>query len=97
MNPETQRQQLLFVWTDESSLDARIIAWNFHDGCDPEADAVELDYRRGVDVLADGWRLLQASQLVNRPAGDEHQHGVFEFEWIFERIVHLPHVVHRDR
>lgn len=97
MNPETQRQQLLFVWTDESSLTGRIIAWSFHDGRDAEADAAELEYRRGVDVLADGWRLIQAAQLVNRPAGDEHQHGVFEYEWIFERIVHLPHVTYQDR
>lgn len=97
MNPETQRQQLLFVWTDESSLNGRIIGWNFHDGANPDADVPELDYRRGVDVLADGWRLIQGSQLLNRPAGDEYQHGVFEFEWIFERIVQLPHAVRTDR
>lgn len=97
MNPEAERQQLLFVWTDDSSLQGRIVAWSFHDGRDPEADATELDYRRAVDVLADGWRLIQCSQLHTRPAGDEHQHGVLEFEWIFERIVQLPHPPHRDR
>jgi hypothetical protein len=87
VNPETERQQLLFVWTDESSLHGRIIGWNFHDGNDPASDQIDLPYERGVDVLADGWRLLQAAQLTTRPAGDEFQHGVLEFEWIFERIV----------
>lgn len=87
MNSETQRQQLLFVWTDESSLHGRVVGWSFFDGNDPLADLTDLEYRRGVDVLADGWRLIQGSQLVNRPAGDEYQHGVLEFEWIFERIV----------
>ena len=87
MNCETERQQLLFVWTDESSLHGRIIGWSFFDGNDRAADLTDHDYQRGVDVLADGWRLIQGSQLVNRPAGDEYQHGILEFEWIFERIV----------
>jgi hypothetical protein len=87
VNPETQRQQLLFVWTADSSLTSRIVGWSFHDGNDPDADAAELPYERGVDVLAEGWRLVQASQLTTRPLGDEQQHGVLEFEWLFERIV----------
>ena len=87
MNAETERQQLLFVWTDESSLHGRIIGWSFFDGNDSAADLTDHDYQRAVDVLADGWRLIQGSQLVNRPSGDEYQHGILEFEWIFERIV----------
>ena len=92
MNPETERQELLFVWTEDSSLSSRIVGWSFHDGNDPNADATELPHARGVDVLADGWRLIQSSQLVTRPAGDEYVAGVLEFEWLFERIVRVkPH------
>ena len=86
IDPETQRQQVLMVWTADSNLSSPIVAWTFHDGNDADADVEELPYRRGVDALADGWRLIQASPLTTRPSGDEHQHGVLEFEWIFERI-----------
>lgn len=95
MNPETERQQLLFIWTEDSNLASRIIGWSFHDGNDPHADAAELPHARGVDVLADGWRLIQSSQLVTRPAGDEYANGVLEFEWLFERIVRAAE--HRQR
>jgi hypothetical protein len=87
VNPDTHRQQLLFLWTGDSSLDSSVVAWSFHDGNDLAADLAEVPYRRGVDALGDGWRLLQASSLATRPAGDERQHGVLEFEWLFERVV----------
>lgn len=89
MNPDTHRQQLLFLWTADSNLDAKVVAWTFHDGTDPSADMADAPYDRGVDALRDGWRLVQAAPLTNRPAGDEHQHGVLEFEWMFERIAPL--------
>ncbi len=91
MNPEVERQQLLFVWTEDSSLRSRIVGWSFHDGNDPDADTAELSHQRGVDVLADGWRLIQCSTLVNRRVGDEHAAGVLEYEWLFERIVTRAH------
>lgn len=87
MNPDTHRQQVLLVWTADSSLGASIVAWTFHDGNEPDADLAELPYRRGVDVLGDGWRLIQTAPLQTRPAGHEHVAGVLEFEWVFERIV----------
>ncbi len=87
MNPDTHRQQVLMLWTADSNLDSRVVGWSFHDGNDRRADLAELPYERGVEALTDGWRLLQASPLITRPAGDEHQHGVLEFEWMFERIV----------
>ena len=87
MNPDTHRQQVLFLWTADSNLESVVVAWAFHDGTDPAADLPDAPYARGVDALADGWRLLQASSLQTRPLGDEHRHGVLEFEWLFERIV----------
>lgn len=87
MNPETQRQQVLFVWTEDSRLDSRIVGWSFFDGNDPAATMDEAPVKVAVELLADGWRLLQASPLTTRPAGDEFAHGVLEFEWLFERLV----------
>jgi hypothetical protein len=87
MNPETHRQQVLFVWTEDSRLDSRIVGWSFFDGADPAATMDEAPVKLAVELLADGWRLLQSSPLSTRRAGDEFAHGVLEFEWLFEREV----------
>lgn len=87
MDPESQRQQLLWLWTADSSLDSRVVAWTFHNGADLGADLADLPFERGIDALGAGWRLLQASTLRTRPAGDEFATGVLEYEWLFERIV----------
>lgn len=87
MNPDHQRQQLLWLWTSDSSLTSRVVAWTFHDGNDLDADLADPPFDRGVDALAAGWRLMQASSLHTRPSGDEFTTGVLEYEWLFERIV----------
>ncbi len=87
MDPDTQRQQLLWLWTADSSLDSPVVAWTFHDGADLDADVQEVPYNHGVDALGDGWRLMQASALHTRPSGEEFTTGVLEYEWLFERIV----------
>ena len=94
MNPETQRQQVLWLWTADSNLDSRVIAWTFHDGADVAADLPDVPFERGVDALGAGWRLLQASTLRTRPAGDELTTGVLEYEWLFERLSAIPHNLH---
>jgi hypothetical protein len=90
MNPATQRQQLLWLWTADSNLASRVIAWTFVDGTDLDRDQEHAPYDRGADALADGWRLIQASTLQTRPPGAEFTTGVLEFEWLLERIVDLP-------
>lgn len=87
MNPDRERQQLLWVWTANSNLESQIVAWTFHDGNDPTADLADPPFERGVDALSAGWRLIQASTLRTRSAGDEYTTGVLEYEWLFERIV----------
>ncbi len=91
MNPETQRQQVLFLWMEDSSLEGRIVGWSFFDGADPSADWTELPYRSGVAALADGWRLIQASPLVSPTPGHEHQASFLKHEYLFERIVDISH------
>lgn len=89
MNPDTQRQQLLWLWTTDSNLMSRVIAWTLVDGTDLDRDMPEPPYASGGEAIADGWRLLQASSISTRPAGDEFATGVLEYEWLFERIVAL--------
>jgi IS1 family transposase len=87
MNPDTHRQQLLFVWTEDSRLDSRVVGWSFFDGTDATAAMDDAPATLAVELLTDGWRLLQAAPLTTRRAGDEFAHGVLEFEWLFERLV----------
>lgn len=103
MDAQTQRQQLLFLWLEHSSLNGRVVAWAFHDGRarpagaelegeDPWAEptgAAEGDppYANGVAALHAGWRLLQAAPVPVRIPGAERVTGRLEHEFLFERIV----------
>jgi hypothetical protein len=95
VHPERDRQQLLFVWTESSNLSSRIVGWTFHNGNDPDAEVAELPHARGVDVLADGWRLIQSSLGNERPAADGRTADGREHEWLFERIVPVADRHHR--
>lgn len=90
MDPARQRQQVLFLYLEHSGLDGRVVAWTFHDGAGQMAELEgEPPYRRGVDALRDGWRLLQASPVPVRTPGAERVTGRLEHEFLFERIVPL--------
>ncbi len=88
MNPETHRQQLLFLYLEHSNLDGRVIAWTFHDGTGTASELPgEPPYPNGTAALRDGWRLLQASPVPQRLPGAERVTGRLEHEFLFERIV----------
>lgn len=87
MNPETERQQLLFVRTEGTGLASRIVAWTLHDGNDVDADAGDLRHERGVDVLADGWRLIQCAAVEHEIDTTTPVTSAPAREWVFERIV----------
>lgn len=94
MHADSQRQQVLFLWLDDSSLHARVRAWSYHDGSAPGTD-LEIDdggvpYATGEAALADGWRLIQVSPLETAAPGDEHRIGHLRHEFVFERIVDTP-------
>jgi hypothetical protein len=92
----TQRQQVLYLWMDGSSLDEKVIAWAFHDGTagaepslpDPSTPGGP-PYTNGVGALEDGWMLLQSAQLVPPAPGQEHINSYLEYEFVFERRIDL--------
>ena len=88
MNPETHRQQVLFLWLDDSHLDSRVVGWSFHDGAGRQAD---LDgsppYATATEALRAGWRLLQVSPVPTRVPGAEFVTGPLANEVVLERIV----------
>ena len=92
----TVRQRVLVLYLASSALDSKVIGWALHDGHAPNAngpgDTNEPPYRTGVDALADGWRLFQASPLRAAPAGQEYQTDYLKYEFFFEQLTeHSTH------
>ncbi len=90
MDPDTQRQQVLFLYLEHSGLDGRVVGWSFHDGAGGPDLPGEPPYRSGTAALRDGWRLLQASPVPQRLPGAERVTGRLEHEFVLERIVPAP-------
>ena len=49
-------------------------------------DSDEPPYATGLGALLDGWRLLQMSQLVAHPRGEEHDVGYLPYEYVLRRL-----------
>lgn len=84
----TERQQILYLWSNGSALDSGTVGWAFHDGTEgvgPTIPDVKPPYASGVEALCDGWMLLQSSQLTAPTPGDEHLNSYLEYEFVFER------------
>ncbi|MEQ8839584.1 MAG: hypothetical protein RIB98_01275 [Acidimicrobiales bacterium] len=94
----TQRQQVLQLYTTNSSLGSHVVAWAFHDGTDgngpdiPDRDGSP-PYVTGLDALRDGWRLLQMSQLLPPREGEQHKVSYLPFEFLLERMIDVDEVV----
>jgi hypothetical protein len=88
VNPETHRQQVLFLWLDGSHLDSRVVGWSFHDGAGRDADLEGAPpYATATAALRAGWRLLQVSPVPTRTPGAEFVTGPLPHEAVLERIV----------
>jgi hypothetical protein len=87
------RQQVLVLYLATSALDSPVIGWSTYDGTGRTApttgDSDEPPYETGVAALVDGWRLLQASQLLPPYPGHEYQVSFLKHEFFFERLVTL--------
>ena len=89
-----ERQQVLQLYTTNSSFASHVVAWAFHDGTDgggpglPEREDAP-PYITGLDALRDGWRLLQMSQLLPPREGEQHKVSYLPFEFLLERMVEI--------
>ena len=85
------RQQVLGLFVASSALDSGVVAWAFYDGTGRTTrmagDEDEPPYATGLAALEDGWRLIQASPLVNHGAGDEFRTGYLKYEFFFEKLI----------
>ena len=85
------RQQVMVLYTANSALDSRVIAWAFYDGSEQQrhmsGDRDEAPYRTGLYALQDGWRLIQASPLISHVPGNEFRTDYLKYEFFFEKMV----------
>lgn len=88
---ESFRQQVLVLYLANSALDSRVTAWARYDGTGDVRHQAggdeEPPYASGLDALKDGWRLIQASPLIDHVSGDEFRTGYFKYEFFFEKLV----------
>ena len=88
-----QRQRVLVLYLRSSALDSGVLAWAVYDGTGQEThmagDSEEPPYPTGVAALRDGWRLIQASPLVEHGVGSEFRTGYLKYEFFFEQIVEV--------
>ena len=87
------RQRVLVLYLSTSALDSPVIGWSRYDGTgrtSPTAgDSDEPPYETGVAALRDGWRLIQAAQLIPSGTGSEYDVSFLKHEFFFEQIVDI--------
>ena len=87
------RQKVLVLYLANSALDAPVIAWAIYDGTGQHlhmaGDNDEAPYRTGLEALKDGWRLIQASQILPHSRGDEFDIAYLKYEFFFEQLVEV--------
>ncbi len=87
------RQKVLVLYLANSALDSPVVAWALHDGSGKRrhmpGDADRPPYKTGLAALRDGWRLIQASQLLPHTKGEEFDLGYLKYEFFFEQIVDI--------
>ncbi|MGW0228481.1 hypothetical protein ACWDWO_09230 [Actinopolymorpha singaporensis] len=87
------RQRVLVLYLATSALDSSVVGWANYDGTGQTSpttgDGDEPPYETGVDALRDGWRLIQASQLIPPYPGHEYDVSFLKHEFLFERLVNV--------
>ncbi|MGW3123903.1 hypothetical protein ACWDBW_43505 [Streptomyces sp. NPDC001107] len=88
------RQQVLVLYLATSTLDSDVVGWSRYDGTGrtrpTTGDSDEPPYPTGLAALLDGWRLLQASQLLPPQSGHEYDVSFLKHEFFFEKLEDDP-------
>ncbi len=81
----------MVLYLSDSSLDSATVAWAFFDGTGERrhmaGDDDKPPYKSGLAALQDGWRLIQASPLLDHVPGNEYRTGYLRYEFFFEQLV----------
>ena len=70
-----------------------MIAWALYDGTGQTfrmaGDEDKAPYATGLAALRDGWRLIQASQLLPHARGEEFDLSYLKYEFYFEQLIEV--------
>ena len=84
------RQKVLVLYLATSALDDQVVGWSNYDGTGSTqpttGDSDEPPYHTGLDALKDGWRLIQAAQLLPPSPGNEYDVSFLKHEFFFEKL-----------
>jgi hypothetical protein len=87
---ESLRQQVLVLYLSSSALDSAVVGWSVYDGTGrttpTTGDSDAPPYETGLDALRDGWRLIQAAQLLPPQPGHEYDVSFLKHEFFFEKL-----------
>ncbi|WP_405868069.1 hypothetical protein OG407_49540 [Streptomyces sp. NBC_01515] len=90
----TLRQHVLVLYLANSALDSPVVGWSRYDGTGSSrpttGDGDEPPYDTGLAALLDGWRLIQASQLLPPVPGHEYGTSFLKHEFLFEKLCTVP-------
>ena len=91
---QQNRQQVLVLYLASSALDSPVKGWSYYDGWSDDPVGIGHEskppYRTGLEALRDGWRLIQASPLMDHGEGSEFRTGCLKYEFFFERWLAQP-------
>jgi hypothetical protein len=92
--PMPLRQKVLVLYLENSAMDSRVVGWAQYDGTGARrrmsGDEDEPPYATGLAALLDGWRLIQAAQLLPHARGEEFDLAYLKYEFFFEQLVETP-------
>jgi hypothetical protein len=88
-----QRQQLLVLYTANSSPESAVGAWSIFDGTGREThmagDAGTPPYPSVLAAMRDGWRVIQLPALQPAAPGAEHETAFLRYEFVLEKLVEV--------
>ena len=91
---QQNRQRVLVLYLASSALDSPVKGWSYYDGWSDDPVGIGHEskppYRTGLEALRDGWRLIQASPLMDHGEGSEFRTGYLKYEFFFERWLAQP-------
>lgn len=83
-------QKLLFLYLTTSSPDSKTCAWSLFDPMKPgktfQHIEAEPPYWSVLEAMRDGWRLLQASPMVDQRESTVYRLGAPAHEFMLERF-----------
>jgi hypothetical protein len=88
----TQRQQLLYLYTGNSSPESNIVAWSFYDGVTGKPQegcqkaGAEPPYGSVLAAMHDGWRTIQVPVLEPARPGEEFDLDYLKFQFVLEKM-----------